>query len=147
MTDTDRIALGVALEPTDTERPLGITVRLDGRELYTTTALTARTVLHHWLSDQEAEHCFEIELHGKDEAHAHLDSSGEFEYDSCVRITGIELDDIDVMSQFQTLAQYQHNFNGTGTAVTERCYGVMGCNGTVTLTFTTPIYLWLLENM
>jgi len=45
------------------------------------------------------------------------------------------------------LAQYQHDFNGTGNPTIDKFYGEMGCNGTVSLKFTTPIYLWLLENM
>lgn len=147
MTDANTIALALAIEPTDPDRPLGLCVRLNGQELYRTDAVTARTVLHQFLPDQDGEHQLEIELYGKNDSHAHIDADGKFEYDSCLRIAAVEFDDIDIMPMFQTLAQYQHNFNGTGDSVTERCYGVMGCNGTVILTFTTPIYLWLLENM
>ena len=147
MTDANTIFLALAINPTDPDRPLGLCVRLNGQELYRTDAVTARIVLHQFLPDQDGEHKLEIELYGKTVDHAHLDLNGNFEYDSCLRIDAVEFDDIDIMPTFQTLAQYQHNFNGTGDSVTERCYGVMGCNGTVILTFTTPIYLWLLENM
>jgi len=44
-------------------------------------------------------------------------------------------------------ATYTHNFNGTQAETTDKFYGEMGCNGTVSLRFTTPIYLWLLETM
>ncbi len=144
---TDNIAIALALEPTDPTRPLGVSIRLNRRELYRTDSLTARTVLHHFVSDDDGEHELEIELFGKTGDHAHLDSDGNFEYDSCVCISALEFDDIDVMQVFQTYAKYQHNFNGTGNTVTERCYGTLGCNGVVTLKFTTPIYLWLLETM
>lgn len=144
---TDNIAIGLAFSPSMAERPLGISIRLDGRELYREEQVTSRTVLHHFLSDQDGEHELEIEMFGKTVDHAHLDSNGNFEYDSCLELEALEFDDIDVMQIFQNLARYQHNFNGAGEAVTERCYGTMGCNGVVTLKFSTPIYLWLLENM
>jgi xylose isomerase len=147
MTDANTIALALAIEPTDPDRPLGMSICLDGEELYRTDAVTARTVLHKFLPDLDGEHELKIELHGKTADHAHLDANGEFEYDSCLKIDAVEFDDVNVMPVFQTLAQYQHNFNGIGETVTEHCYGVMGCNGTVTLKFSTPIYLWLLEHM
>jgi hypothetical protein len=147
MTSANTISLALAIEPTDPDRPLGLCVRLNGEELYRTDAVTARTLLHKFIDDEDSKHQLEIELYGKTVDHAHLDADGKFEYDSCLRIAAVEFDDIDVMPVFQTLAQYHHNFNGAGDPVSERCYGTMGCNGTVILTFTTPIYLWLLENM
>jgi hypothetical protein len=42
---------------------------------------------------------------------------------------------------------YEHDYNGTGTLTQEKFYGQMGCNGTVSLAFCTPIYMWLLEHM
>ena len=143
----DNICIAIAIEPTDPDRPLGVSVRLDSRELYRTDSVESRTVLHHFLNDNDGEHQLEIELFCKGDNHAHLDANGEFEYDSCLRIAAVEFDDIDVMLIFQNLAKYTHDHNGSGPSVTDRCYGTLGCNGTVTLKFTTPLYLWLLENM
>ena len=42
---------------------------------------------------------------------------------------------------------YRHDYNGTTDPFDDEFYGEMGCNGTVSLKFTTPIYLWLLENL
>mgnify|MGYP003352455181 CR=1 FL=1 len=42
---------------------------------------------------------------------------------------------------------YRHDYNGTGQPTEDNFFGVLGCNGTVELRFTTPIYLWLLEHM
>jgi hypothetical protein len=44
-------------------------------------------------------------------------------------------------------ATYTHNFNGAGAETQEKFYGEIGCNGIVSLKFSTPIYLWLLEHM
>jgi hypothetical protein len=62
-------------------------------------------------------------------------------------VSNIQFDGIDCQYLTTTLAQYQHDFNGTGNPTIDKFYGEMGCNGTVSLKFTTPIYLWLLENM
>ena len=43
--------------------------------------------------------------------------------------------------------RFQHDFNGTQPEIKDTFFGEMGCNGTVSLRFTTPIYLWLLEHM
>jgi hypothetical protein len=44
-------------------------------------------------------------------------------------------------------AVYTHDFNGTQQEIQDEFYSEMGCNGTVSLKFSTPIYLWLLEHM
>jgi hypothetical protein len=49
---------------------------------------------------------------------------------------------------FSEQAEYHHDCNGTAQQVIlDKFYREMGCNGTVSLKFTTPVYLWLLENM
>jgi len=48
---------------------------------------------------------------------------------------------------FLDRAVYVHDFNGTGKFVNKQFFGEMGCNGTVELKFSSPFYLWLLENM
>jgi len=74
-------------------------------------------------------------------------------------VENFKIDDIDISSMLTNypnqlysdmpthIIQYCHDFNGTQPAVVDRFHGSLGCNGTVTLKFTTPIYLWLLENM
>jgi hypothetical protein len=44
-------------------------------------------------------------------------------------------------------AVYTHDFNGSQPPVDDKFFGDLGCNGTVSLKFTAPTYLWLLENM
>ena len=56
-------------------------------------------------------------------------------------------DEIDIGLIVTNKSEYVHDFNGTSEVVTDKFYSNMGCNGTVTLEFTTPFYLWLLENM
>ena len=92
-------------------------------------------------------HVLEFVLSGKTIEHTQITDQGEITSDVTVRIQNISFDDIEISQMFSELAEYHHDFNGTQPAVVERFYGEMGCNGTVRLQFTTPIYLWLLENM
>ena len=62
-------------------------------------------------------------------------------------ISDIQFDEIRLGHLVHELANYTHNFNGTGPYVVEPFSNSMGCNGTVSLKFTTPVYLWLLEHM
>jgi len=92
-------------------------------------------------------HVLEFVLSGKLPEHTQITEQGEIVSDVTVRIEGIAFDDIVIDQIFSELAEYHHDFNGTQPAVVDQFYGEMGCNGTVRLQFTTPIYLWLLENM
>ncbi len=92
-------------------------------------------------------HVLEFVLSGKTSDHTRITEQGEIVSDVTVQIKDIAFDDIVIDQIFSELAEYHHDFNGTQSAVIERFYGTMGCNGTVRLQFTTPIYIWLLENM
>jgi hypothetical protein len=76
-----------------------------------------------------------------------VDAEGNITSDATLTLSDIRFDDIDCQYLTTKLAQYQHDFNGTGEPTTESFYGELGCNGTVTLKFSTPIYIWLLENL
>ena len=62
-------------------------------------------------------------------------------------ITNVVIDDLDVNQLFLEKCVYTHNFNNTQSEIADTFHGVAGCNGTITFEFSTPIYLWLLENM
>jgi hypothetical protein len=59
-----------------------------------------------------------------------------------VSIDGIEIDQV-----FANRSRYTHSFNSDANAIVDDFFGVMGCNGVVEFAFTSPVYLWLLENL
>jgi hypothetical protein len=63
-----------------------------------------------------------------------------------VTVGSFEFEDINVNQIVQDLAVYTHDFNGSATKTQDKFFGSMGCNGTLSLKFSTPIYIWLLEN-
>ena len=144
---------------TDAECKLGVKVMLDNNVIYNTSHVSDRYHVSHNISDQDGEHELTIELYGKLPEHTEIDSAGNIVKDALINLENFKIDNIDISSMLTTyptqlysdvpthIIQYCHDFNGTQSPLVDEFYGSLGCNGTVTLKFTTPIYLWLLENM
>lgn len=98
-------------------------------------------------STEYTEHVIQFVLQGKDSSHTKIDDQGNIVEDSSLKFSNFFADELELTQLVVNLATYQHNFNGNGPETADRFYGVMGCNGTITLNFTTPFYLWMLENI
>lgn len=101
----------------------------------------------HTFSEDEEQHQFRIVFKNKQDHHTAVDAQGNILSDTIIDVKNICFDDINVDIMMYDLAKYQHNTNGTGELSDHKFYGHLGCNGTVTLDFYMPFYLWLLENM
>jgi hypothetical protein len=99
------------------------------------------------ISDNDAEHLLKFVLKNKTAAHTQIDSDNNIVKDARLTVTNVQFDEIPLGQTFINLATYTHTFNGTGVPTEQKFYGEMGCNGTVGLKFSTPIYMWLLEHM
>ena len=130
------------------EALLDFTVRLDGTTQWQGhPGPDMQTIVIEFDDTDDESHVLEFVLSGKTIDHTQITETGEITSDITVRLQDISFDDIAIDQLFYQLAQYHHDFNGTQPAMVDRFFGEMGCNGTVRLEFTTPIYLWLLENM
>jgi hypothetical protein len=135
------------ITPLDPAASLGLEIWLDDFKIFDREHVTESEIFKKDFSDQDGEHVLKFVLKNKLRKHTQLDADNNIISDARIQINSIMFEDIDATNIVSTLAQYQHNFNGHGPSTTERFYGEMGCNGTVTMKFTTPIYLWLLENL
>lgn len=99
------------------------------------------------LSDELPNQVLEFDLAGKTNAHTQIDSNGNIVKDCVVEIKNVMLDEIDITQLFMEKSVYKHNFNGNSDNINDSFFGTMGCNGTVRFEFTSPFYVWLLENM
>jgi hypothetical protein len=152
----DTVKLEFDVGTTDAGCQLGVKVRVDNTVIYDNAHVTSTDHISHDISDDDGEHELAIELYGKLPDHTQLDSDGNIVKDALLTVGNFTMDDIDISSILlnqthsdtpSSILQYCHDFNGTQPAVVDKFHGFMGCNGTVTLKFTTPVYLWLLENM
>ena len=132
---------------TDFSVPLGLEIWLDQYRLFDQDHVDRIHNVEHEISDNDGDHELRFVLKHKLSAHTQVDAEGNILSDATLTVSDIRFDEIDCQYLTTKLAQYQHDFNGTGEPTTESFYGEMGCNGTITLRFSTPIYIWLLENM
>ena len=153
------IKLQFDITTTDAECRLGVKVMLNNNIIYDHPHVSDTYHVSHDISDEDGEHELTIELYGKQPEHTTIDNQGNIVKDALIIVENFSIDDIDISSILtcvpnqlysdvpKHVIQYAHDFNGTQPAIVDQFRGSMGCNGTVTLKFTTPIYLWLLENM
>lgn len=133
---------------TDPTAQLGLEIWVDGTRLYENQHVTETALpLQFDLAEDEAAHELRFVMTGKTSQHTKLDDTGNIVQDARLGISNLTFEEIALNQIFIDRAVYTHNFNGSQDEIKEKFYGEMGCNGTVSLEYTTPIYLWLLENM
>lgn len=137
------------LTPSDPAVELGFEVWVNDQCIFNTEHVAQSCLILGVMpnDDIEAEHVLKLVLKNKQPEHTKISPSGEIVSDAVLEITDVKFDDVELGQIVHNLTVYQHNFNGTQPTTQQKFYGVMGCNGTAELKFTTPIYLWLLENM
>lgn len=139
--------VGFRVVPSNADRPLAVTVRLDNEVILQLNSVTETYEFSKTISDEDGRHVLEFELSNKLPEHTTVDEQGNIVTDSTVTIENINLDGIVIDNAVQKTAQYWHDRNGTQTPHMARFYGVMGCNGVAHFEFTTPTYQWLLDNV
>ena len=126
---------------------LGFETWIDDQKILDTEIVELRHFEYRFPDNSDSEHELRFVLKNKKESDTVVDSAGNIVTDSVIMIENLQFDDIDLGYIFNELAVYTHNHNGQKESTTEQFFGTMGCNGTVSIKFTTPIYLWLLEHM
>lgn len=134
------------IAPTDPDAKLELEIWIDSHKIFD-NCVTESQHIEHSLADDDGEHELRFVLKNKDDLKTVIDSEGNIVKDSLINIDNLKFDDIELGYTVTELSTYTHNFNNHGEQTVQKFYGTMGCNGTVTLKFTTPLYLWLLENM
>ena len=137
------------LTPTNPAVALGFECWINDRCVFDTDHVADSVIVSDDLPDDDVEtdHTLKIVLKNKLSEHTAISESGEILHDACLNISGLTFNDIELGQLVNQLAVYEHDFNGASDKTSEKFFGTLGCNGTVELKFTTPIYLWLLENM
>jgi len=143
----DKITVSFDLTSSDYAAALGFELLLDDVVLLSIDHVTEPMPVSLEILDDEAEHEFKFVMKNKTPEHTVVDDNGNITVDAVLSVANVAFDDIELGHVFVDRAVYHHNFNGSRDAIEDKFFGSMGCNGHVSLQFTTPIYLWLLENM
>jgi hypothetical protein len=141
------VSISFAISPSDATCPLGVEVWIDQRQIFNTEHLASTVNVSHDIVEDDSKHELQIILKHKQPQHTTIDADGNITRDAVINIGSFEFDEIDCNQVVQDLAVYTHNFNGSAAETQDQFFGSMGCNGTLSLKFSTPIYLWLLEHM
>ena len=139
--------ISCSINTTDASAKLGIEVWLNDQQILNQEHVAELIEFKYDLPDDDAEHELRFVMKNKTAEHTKIDEQGAIVSDARLTVSNLAFDEIELKQIFIDHAVYTHNFNGTQTEIQDKFYGEMGCNGTVSLGFITPIYLWLLENM
>ena len=136
------------LSTSDAAVPLAFEAWIDDQCIFKTDHVTETVQVSYDLPEEDdAQHSLRLVMSGKTEKHTVVDEQGNITQDARLSVSGVGFDEIELGQVFLDRAVYTHNFNGTGESVDDQFFGEMGCNGTVELKFSSPVYIWLLENM
>ena len=136
-----------SVAPSNPAIPLGMEIWIDNTCVFDQAHVSESHQITHDLDDADGEHVLRITLKNKLPAHTEIDELEQIVSDAMITVSNISFDEIDCTQIVSEQAVYRHNLNGTGPEIEDRFFADLGCNGTVELKFSTPIYLWLLENM
>jgi len=141
------VKISCNISTSDSSAPLGMEIWIDDQMVLNQIAVTDNVAFCHDMPDDDGEHELRFVLKNKTNEYTTIDDAGNIIKDACLTISDLMFDEIQLGYMFTELATYTHDFNGTGKQTQDKFYGTMGCNGTVSLKFTTPVYLWLLEHI
>jgi hypothetical protein len=144
---TSTVSISFTLDTTNPKVALGFEAWVDDQKLFDTDHVQAQQQVVVEIADDDSDHELKFILKNKTADHTQVDDAGNIVVDATLTITDLAFEEIRLGHLFTEHAVYTHDFNGTQKEIQDEFYGVMGCNGTVSLKFSTPIYLWLLENM
>jgi hypothetical protein len=137
------------LTASDDSAELGFETWINDQQLFNTDHVQGSNLVSGYLpaDDCVSTHTLKLVLKGKTPQHTTVNAQGEIVKDATVCVSNLKFDNIPLNYLADKLCVYHHNFNKTNNNFIEDTFcGIMGCNGTVELKFTTPIYLWMLKN-
>jgi hypothetical protein len=144
---SETLKISGTVDTTDKSVPLCLVVLLDKKEVARFPHVEQATEFAFDAVLDEGDHVLEFVMSGKSSEHTKIDESSKIIKDATLVISNLAFDEIKLGPIVGDVAVYEHDFNGTGAVTQSKFYSEMGCNGTVSLNFFTPVYLWLLENM
>jgi len=144
---SDTVQISCKINTSDASARLGLEILIDNNVIFDSDHIKEEIDFSYDLNDDEGEHLLNFVLKNKTATDTVVDADGNILKDARLIISDLAFDGIKLNQIFIDRAVYVHNYNNSGDTILDKFYGEMGCNGSVNLEFTTPIYLWLLENM
>ena len=144
---SNTVSISCTLDTTNPSATLGFEAWINDQKFFDTEHMQAQQQIVVEIADDDSEHELRFVLKNKKLDHTQIDESGNIVADANLIVTDLAFDEIKLGHIITEQSTYTHDFNGTGQLTQDKFYGEMGCNGIVSLKFSTPMYLWLLEHM
>lgn len=131
------------------ETPLTFKISLDDKNVYDINTTEASYDIGFAVPDDGKDHSIKFILDGKTDDHTKFVDDTVVE-SAQIEIKNITIEDInisDVLYHNTDIIKYTHNSNGYSDEITMAFDSIMAFNGVAEFKFTTPIYIWILENM
>ena len=144
---SSNVTISCILDTNNPAAPLGFEAWVDNHKFCDMDQVESKQQVFFELPNDDGEHELKFILKNKTAEHTKIDADNNIVSDARLTIADVAVDGIILGNIVTELATYTHDFNGTQPPIQTKFYGEIGCNGTVSLKFTTPIYLWLLEHM
>jgi hypothetical protein len=125
---------------------LGVEVWLDQTKLIDVAHVREKFTVTLNTADSGSQE-LKIILKNKTAADTEIGENNNIVRDSCLMVNNFKFDGVDGDQLVSKQAVYRHDFNATQSLLDDEFYWCMGCNGIVSIKFSTPLYIWLLENM
>jgi hypothetical protein len=135
------------LDNTDYTAKLAFEVLLNDTVVFATEHVAQPTTVAFNITDDEGEHELKFVLKNKTHDHTIIDEHSNIVSDAMLSIANVSVDGIKLGHMFFEQTCYHHDTNGSQQLAEDKFFGAMGCNGYVILKFSTPLFLWLMENM
>ena len=144
---SDTYSVSCQIDTTNNKAKLGLEIWLDDQLILDVLHVNEPIEFNKEFLEDEAQHELRFVMKNKTQFDTRIDFEGNILKDACLEIKMISIGGIELTYPVLQQMEYVHDLNGFGQPVTDKFYGSMGCNGSVKLNFSTPIYLWLLENI
>jgi hypothetical protein len=136
------------IKSTDYSCPFGITVWDNNQCVFQLDHVAEPVTFSHEFDDEiEQDHEIKITISGKKSEHTVIDQNGNIVSDVLLIIDNFVFDNINIDQFLTDSIKYYHNGNGTLELGQHQFYNHVGCNGDLIFSFSTPMYLWLLERL
>ena len=144
---TNTVTISCTLDTSDPTAKLGFEAWVDNHKFIDLEHVQQKQSVVIELPDNDGEHELKLVLKHKSPSCTTIDENGIIIADAVLTVSELAFDEIPLKYLTTKLSTYTHDFNGTGETTQDKFYGTLGCNGTVNLKFSTPMYLWLLEHL
>lgn len=140
----ETVKLDITLNSNYKTHPPKARILLDGKEIFRQYITESTPFSHQAELTAGTDHQLAIELRYKLPEHTVIDEQGKIIEDSVLLIDSLSIEDVDITEQLlidKDLFYYEHS-GGRHTL-----YNTLGVNGKAFINFSSPIYVWMLENI